>query len=71
VKKIIDIITLPFFITLFFVDRVILLFVWNETGHKLKRWLNTEVYMLNSAIRVMIFLTVIMFVSIFMLSDFN
>jgi hypothetical protein len=70
-KRILNKLTLPLYAALFLMDRVVLLFIWIETAHKFKRWIRSEELMLYSVIRVMIFLTVIMFLSIFVLSDFN
>lgn len=68
-KALIQILTLPLFATLFLMDRVVLLFVWNENSYKFKKWLYHDTLMVASVIRVFIFITVVMFLSIFIFSE--
>jgi len=68
VNNILQVLTFPFFAALFFMDRVVLLFVWSETGHKFKRWLYHEALMVSSVIRVFMFLCIVLFISIFLFS---
>lgn len=68
-KALIQILTLPLFATLFFMDRVVLLFVWGENSYKFKKWLYNDTLMVASVIRVFIFITVVMFLSIFIFSE--
>jgi uncharacterized membrane protein YbaN (DUF454 family) len=67
--RILEILVLPLFATLFFVDRVVLLFMWNKSGHRFGKWLYNETLMLNSVIRVFIFMTVFSFVFLFAISE--
>lgn len=67
--RLLEILVLPLFATLFFVDRVVLLFMWNENGHRFNKWLYNETMMLNSAIRVFIFMTVFSFIFLFAISE--
>lgn len=67
--RLIEFLVLPFFATLFFVDRVVLLFMWNESGHRFNKWLYNETLMLNSAIRVSIFMAIFSFVFLFAISE--
>lgn len=52
----------PLIATLFFLDRVVLLFVWNVQAITFKKWLFNEAEMRKSAIRVLVGLVVVLII---------
>jgi hypothetical protein len=68
--KYLTIILFPFIIALFFLDRAVLLFIWNVPSIKYKKWLFNEVEMGKSIVRVLGGLIVVLFcLLIFLLAD--
>jgi len=59
--KYLTIILFPFIIALFFLDRAVLLFIWNVPSIKYKKWLFNEVEMGKSIVRVLGGLIVVLF----------
>jgi hypothetical protein len=59
--KYLTILLFPFIIALFFLDRAVLLFIWNVPGIKYKKWLFNEVEMGKSIVRVLGGLIVVLF----------
>ena len=50
--KYLTILLFPFIIALFFLDRAVLVFVWNIPSVKIQKWLFNEVEMRKSLVRV-------------------
>jgi hypothetical protein len=68
--KYLTILLFPFIIALFFLDRAVLLFIWNVPSIKYKKWLFNEVEMGKSIVRVLGGLIVVLFcLLIFLLAD--
>jgi len=60
--KYLTILLFPFIIALFFLDRAVLLFIWNVPSIKYKKWLFNEVEMGKSIVRVLGGLIVVLFI---------
>ncbi len=60
--KYLTILLFPFIIALFFLDRAVLVFVWNIPSVKIQKWLFNEVEMRKSLIRVLGGLIVVLFI---------
>jgi hypothetical protein len=68
--KYLTILLFPFIIALFFLDRAVLVFVWNVPSIRFKKWLFNEVEMGKSIVRVLGGLIVVLFcLLIFLLAD--
>jgi hypothetical protein len=50
----------PFIIALFFLDRAVLLFIWNTPSITIQKWLFNEVEMGKSLVRVIIGMIVVL-----------
>jgi hypothetical protein len=58
--KYLTLLLFPFIIALFFLDRAVLLFVWNIPSVKYKKWLFNELEMRKSLVRVLIGLIIVL-----------
>jgi hypothetical protein len=58
--KYLTILLFPFIIALFFLDRAVLLFIWNVPSITIKKWLFNEYEMGKSLVRVIIGMIVVL-----------
>jgi hypothetical protein len=58
--KYLTILLFPFIIALFFLDRAVLLFIWNVPSVTIQKWLFNEMEMRKSLVRVSVGLVVVL-----------